>query len=373
MDSVTGLTYDDGVVATYPANVRDLAFASNSEEFDNRLYVVAILATSDLNLHWSDETATTWNQIATPIDDASSGVDIAWNTQFDDWLLFFTYRNTVGDIVVLRLDNDLNWDSTFMDAGIRGSIAAFDERIMVVLPLATSSDIRYWVSYDAGDAWFFGDVATQSPGHSYRSPSVTGIQGAGFRVIYLDERGAGPVDELLTQHRDYGTGPGQAQWGGPIRIDDDDPFTATRPSIQWVPALGPGDAYAALWVRDGDFKAMLDRSDGVTTAIEEVAAAPEVSGLSLSAWPTPYRGGRLNVRLRSMAGVGLSGESAIALFDLRGRLVRRLEVTGFGANELVTTWDGRGAEGNAIPGGVYFLRAEGVGSAAPARKITVVR
>jgi flagellar hook assembly protein FlgD len=51
------------------------------------------------------------------------------------------------------------------------------------------------------------------------------------------------------------------------------------------------------------------------------------------------------------------------IYDLRGRLVRRLDVpSGAGAGSL--TWDGTNTNGTAASSGVYFVRLSGDGGVA---------
>ncbi|HMB70377.1 MAG TPA: FlgD immunoglobulin-like domain containing protein, partial [bacterium] len=61
--------------------------------------------------------------------------------------------------------------------------------------------------------------------------------------------------------------------------------------------------------------------------------------------------------------------AAIALVDVSGRLVRRLDVA---AGASAVRWDGGAADGRRVSSGVYFLRLTGQGAGGSAR-IVVVR
>jgi predicted CXXCH cytochrome family protein len=117
--------------------------------------------------------------------------------------------------------------------------------------------------------------------------------------------------------------------------------------------------------------------------IDEIRVAPSVPGgqglsgpaalgadMPLAAWPLPYRGGSLRV------GFVAEGEDAVEasveIFDLRGRLVRRLARGTYPPGEYALSWDGRDGSGRPVPAGVYFLRAV-CGRRISALKVVVAR
>ncbi|HYJ31847.1 MAG TPA: FlgD immunoglobulin-like domain containing protein [Candidatus Binatia bacterium] len=78
----------------------------------------------------------------------------------------------------------------------------------------------------------------------------------------------------------------------------------------------------------------------------------------LTAWPLPYRSGTLNI---SFATSGLGAGAArteLLLFDVMGRLVRRLDSGVYGAGYRTVTWDGRDGDGRPVAAGLYFLRTK---------------
>lgn len=85
----------------------------------------------------------------------------------------------------------------------------------------------------------------------------------------------------------------------------------------------------------------------VSAANESRAAAVP----SLTAWPSPYRGGSLQVSLSPGSGAETNGE--VAVYDVLGRRIRLLS----GSDRGAFTWDGQDANGSAVTSGVYFLRA----------------
>jgi hypothetical protein len=100
------------------------------------------------------------------------------------------------------------------------------------------------------------------------------------------------------------------------------------------------------------------------------AASPEESfrsrwGLELS--PNPSRAAT-TVLVRSPA----AAATRIAIFDLRGALLRTLYRGPLRAGEHRFVWDGSDARGLPLPSGVYFCRVDVPGSSTT-RKVVVVR
>jgi flagellar hook assembly protein FlgD len=77
--------------------------------------------------------------------------------------------------------------------------------------------------------------------------------------------------------------------------------------------------------------------------------APPVGSLQIAAYPNPFTT-RTRLALPKNA-------RRVRVFDLSGRAVRTLE------GAPVLTWDGSDDAGRALPGGVYWVRAEDVVSA----------
>jgi hypothetical protein len=78
------------------------------------------------------------------------------------------------------------------------------------------------------------------------------------------------------------------------------------------------------------------------------------------------------VELALEPGAAASGARAVAVYDVRGRMVRRWDVTA-GSDAKRFTWDGRRADGAEAASGVYFARVEGPGATGAARRIVIAR
>jgi hypothetical protein len=92
-----------------------------------------------------------------------------------------------------------------------------------------------------------------------------------------------------------------------------------------------------------------------------VALGVPAGRLRLSAWPSVTRDAT-----RLQFGAVLAVPGTVTVRDVAGRLVRTLEAPRASA---CVTWDGRAADGRAVPSGVYFARLTSSAGAADARVI----
>ena len=82
------------------------------------------------------------------------------------------------------------------------------------------------------------------------------------------------------------------------------------------------------------------------------------------AWPNPFTAETAIAFSVPVA----SGEWAVGVYDIKGRLVRRLTVP-VGATRGEIAWDGRDAGGREVPASVYFVRISGPQGDAHARLV----
>jgi hypothetical protein len=136
----------------------------------------------------------------------------------------------------------------------------------------------------------------------------------------------------------------------------------------WGPNIAISDAEALDVDRDGTDELLCRTADGFvlyrldTTAVDiahDDALMPKIA--SLSAYPNPF-----NSSVTISLG-GFSGLTDIAVYDIAGRLVRRIEAVGGRA-----VWDGRDANGLAVESGLYFVRAAG-GKGKASTKIVLLK
>ena len=87
---------------------------------------------------------------------------------------------------------------------------------------------------------------------------------------------------------------------------------------------------------------------------DELPLAP--AQLVLAAAPNPF-----NPRTRLSFELSATAPAHLALYDLRGRLVRTLVQAALPAGSHAVTWDGRDKQGRAAAAGVYLARLTAAG------------
>ena len=93
----------------------------------------------------------------------------------------------------------------------------------------------------------------------------------------------------------------------------------------------------------------------------------------LTAWPSPYRGGKLTISFASAGGFGSgAARTQVAIYDVQGRMVRRITESDYPQGFHTAIWDGRDGQGRDVGSGVYFLRSLSLGVSHTAR-LTVLR
>jgi hypothetical protein len=93
-------------------------------------------------------------------------------------------------------------------------------------------------------------------------------------------------------------------------------------------------------------------SDAVVTIGSPVGVGePAAPSLELAVAPNPSRG-----RLVFAIGSEGAGPQSLSIFDLQGRLVRRMETRSAAAETRRVAWDGRNDNGTLVAPGVYLVR-----------------
>ena len=104
------------------------------------------------------------------------------------------------------------------------------------------------------------------------------------------------------------------------------------------------------------------RTGTLGTAAPPPIPAPAAGGLVAS--PMPFRHATvLSFHMEE------AGAVTLTVYDTAGRLVRRLHDGPVARGETRVAWDGRAADGGAVPAGVYFARLVTSGSVAPLRLV----
>ena len=115
------------------------------------------------------------------------------------------------------------------------------------------------------------------------------------------------------------------------------------------------DGIVRYWDTEYDPAAIVAAIDGLLDAVDVIEAEPPRRA-GLRVVPNPMVG-------RGVVSFGLParGPFTISLFDVLGRRVRTLAQGERDAGVHEIPWNGKGANGRPLPGGVYFLRLEASG------------
>jgi len=242
-DSVFGF---HTVVNVTPANVVDIALASDQDGADNEIYYALIASDGSLRFFFdSSADGTTFAELSPGISDAVSGLDMTYNPGSPDHLILFSYWGVSSIIHVWR---SFPWEQAlslfFSQAIITSSaISAYDNAVIVCLEQEIPNGIRVldFRSYSAGDDWTLGilDAPAQGEG-DYIGCDVTARAGGEFAVTYMHEDG--PFDPVyLRRHTRGVSGP----WEERVVINETDVAMASifRTSLNWFPPGHYGIAY----------------------------------------------------------------------------------------------------------------------------------
>ena len=129
--------------------------------------------------------------------------------------------------------------------------------------------------------------------------------------------------------------------------------------------LGDDEVLVDHELTAGDYWLHISRAAGVsdvqrydlTLDIEAAATAVPVggqplAGLGLGVYPNPF-----NPETTVQFYVGDPGLVSLEIFDIAGRLVRRIEAQAQAAVWMEVVWNGQDDRGRKSPSGIYFMRA----------------
>ena len=98
--------------------------------------------------------------------------------------------------------------------------------------------------------------------------------------------------------------------------------------------------------------------------VDELGSVPRGD---LALYPNPSFGGQVRIRLAAARGAGVS---AVEIFDLDGRRIRRLDLDG--ARGVI--WDGRDESGGSAEAGVHFVASvSSDGRRSKAQRLVILR
>ncbi len=298
-----------------------------------------------------------------PISIGSNG--IGWMVEFGAGLLAIdtvthTVRNDVTNPVDAGGFGALGLDQ---DRADRIYVALSADRLLSVLEAdGTVTDV-YPIGPGPQDVAIFEELVT---------PVVLRDLRAMRRGLAVDLSWSIAGDEVLDCDLERRSASGGAMLANdlPLRADADGRFTFVD-SGAGAEAI---DYRIIAHFRDGSRETVGEIA--VPAASDAATAALASPAVRLLAAPNPSSGAvRFEIQLADGSGTA-GGAAQIAVFDMRGQLVRVLDRSGAGAAAVggaPIPWDGRDGAGRPVPNGVYVARLRGGGGGDVAPKITILR
>ena len=140
----------------------------------------------------------------------------------------------------------------------------------------------------------------------------------------------------------------------PIKVATSEPVDG---SFTWtVPDVETQDARILVVLIDPEVGTAADESDAnfeisrSSTGVPDAAGVPSILFLGRTA-PQPFSG-TTTVRF----GLPMQSSAELAVYDVDGRMVKRLATGEFAAGTWERVWDGYNDAGGKVPSGTYFLR-----------------
>lgn len=128
--------------------------------------------------------------------------------------------------------------------------------------------------------------------------------------------------------------------------------------------------YVPAWVRGRDAAGQWGEADSLTlyvnggaTSVTPFAGGPGIFALAPSS-PNPF-----NPKTVIRYSLAETGPASLIVFDVSGRMVRRLVEGSVTAGMHEVSWDGRDHAGRTVASGVYFYRLESAGRSAEQKMV----
>ncbi|MBD3334778.1 MAG: T9SS type A sorting domain-containing protein [Candidatus Eisenbacteria bacterium] len=243
--------------------------------------------------------------------------------------------------------------------------------------------------YVAGDDEGLLVLDVSDPGQitqvaGYAAPAVVGLELVGDLLyvtsfssyeggLYIFDVNDPTAPQLIGTYSELGVAPWQVAVAGEyayisdfsdlVLLDVTDPANPQPLESMELPEF-LNDIFirgAEIFIADFTAGVQIVRNTQIASSLDDGAVD---GGLRLQASANPFTGGTaVRYVLPEAAFVTLS------VYDVEGRLVRRLHDGRQSAGSHQARWDGRGEDGRAVPAGVYLYRLERAGQAATARVV----
>lgn len=260
--------------------IEDLSVETNADSYDNRVYVVGLLADDTVVFYWATGSGTPWNSHALNVTDAESELDAHWNTrQSGPYFLVLSYRSTINELHVVGV-TDGGAVNLNLDTAVTGTtaIAAYEDRILAAYEYTDPVEgeaIKYQVSYNGGSTWVWGWLVAPTEDRNVSRLDLAARKGGGFACVFGQE--VGEPDQVWYTRREYGTGPATATWVPQQRLNEVDLLTGSRMALEYLPPTGLNAwAHGVVWVGGGT-EAWFDVDQGRRLGTSSIATGSPVS------------------------------------------------------------------------------------------------
>jgi hypothetical protein len=332
----SGGAYATVFTGTSPDTVKEVLVFSNQDQYNNRIYCMAITSTGNLRYFWAETSATVWHEVTTGITNASSGISATWNQSYSTYPWWFSYISENDSLMIYTINQSdavAYSFSTLAGSGTRfTSISAYDDTVFCAFEYYVSTfGCKYEINYGMG-SWSWGRLGDTTI--ICEAPSITARYGGGIGAIY---RHYTSPRQGRYVHRTYQ----YMAWPTPTTFTGYEPWY-NKPSLEY---LGSND-YGVVYVTTTSpafHAAFFDRL--AATDIELNSTLPNTFGLSPN-YPNPF-----NASTCIRYNTPNSGNVKIEIFDILGRKVSTLIDQYQQAGQHSLIWN---ASENSS--GVYFAR-----------------
>jgi hypothetical protein len=98
-----------------PAEIAEVCVRSNQDQYNNRLYYLAITTDGELKLFWNDPANVIWGEIATDVANADRGLDVSWNESYADYFLVVSFFDTSNKLQIYGWDGAIPLNESVTD------------------------------------------------------------------------------------------------------------------------------------------------------------------------------------------------------------------------------------------------------------------
>lgn len=350
--------------------LRDIALACNEDYLQDRIYYWAIMDNDSLSYYWSDADAESWDGLYKPdVDNASRGLDVCYDLQTGgNAFEFVSYIGTDDSLYALERPFVYHGPLDYVgdNPSAKTSVSAYKDTVIITFPQyvpdSLAYEMRYRVSYDDGDYWYWGRLAYATV--NFFMSDVTGRNGDGFGVVY---QSAGTSAEGFFRHRGYPVSP---SWSTPVSFADSIPRASVKPSVERI----ADGIYGIVYVNWHSISypqqiALFDRSDWVMSGIKEEENVPDENVMSITGVNPSVFSSSTDIKYYLPSA---RGNVTLEIYDALGRKVKTLVKGTLSAGTHSVTWNGEDEDGNPLSGGIYFsvLKSDNVRETS---KLTLIR